>query len=225
MKVISSPKTPVWRIGSRSDPLSLRKSNPNLEHGSRYDSPVPGQYSVLYFGSAVEVCYGELLADIGPVDKQYTQLLSGWENLWMNVGSVVADWRMSRSIVSVKLVGDLSFVDMSALETRQVIFQNLSSKIPELEYDRLEEQLILGHYRRITRVISGWIYDQRNEHGEKLYAGIYYPSRHNKKYNVNWNCWAVFADDRPWQKLSQKSVLKTDSALRKVARLYGLKIH
>lgn len=227
MKVIPSPKTPIWRVARRSDPLSLRKSDPNLENGSRYDSPISGQYSVLYFGSTVEVCYGELLTDILPMepDNQYTQPLSGWENHWMNVGSVVTDWRTRRSAVSIKLIDDLIFVDMSALETQQVIFNNLSSKIPGFEYNRLEEQLIFGHYRRITRLVSGWIYDQKNENGEQLYAGIYYPSRLNKKYNVNWNCWAVFADDKPWQKLSQKPVLKTDVTLQKVARLYGLTIH
>lgn len=227
MEVISSPETPIWRIAHIPDPLSLHKSDPNLEHGSRYNSPASGQYSVLYFGSTVEVCYGELLADINPIepDDQGAQQLDGWENYWMNLGSVAADWRESRSVVSVELLDDLIFVDMSIPETWQVIFQNLSSKIPELEYDRLEEQLILGHFRRITRLISGWIYGQKNEKGERLYAGIYYPSRLNSKYNVDWNCWAVFADDKPWQNLSQCPVSKTDPSLNKVARLYDLKIH
>lgn len=227
MKVISSPKTPIWRVAHTSDPLLLHKSDTNLEHGSRYNSPASGQYSILYFGSTLEACYGELLVDLIPIepDDQNAQQLGRWENYWMNVGSVAAGWREMRSVVSVKLVDDLSFVDMSAPETRQVIFQNLSTKIPELEYDRLEEQLILGRFRRITRLIGGWVYEQKNEKGERLYAGIYYPSRLNKKYNVNWNCWAVFADDKPWQKLSQRPVFKADQALNKVAELYGLKIH
>lgn len=227
MEVISSPKTPIWRVAYIPDPLSLHESDPNLENGSRYNSPASGQYSILYFGSTLEVCYGELLVSFVPIEPndQYARLLSRWRNNWMNVGSMPADWRAKRSIARVKLVDDLSFVDMSAPETRQVIFQNLSSKIPELEYDRLEEQLILGRFRRITRLIGGWVYEQKNEKGERLYAGIYYPSRLNKKYNVDWNCWAVFADDKPWQKLSQRPVSKTDPVLHKVTELYRLKIH
>lgn len=228
VKTISSPETPIWRVAHASNPFLLQKSHPNLENGGRYDSPISGQYSILYFGLELEVCYGELLAQFIPVERKDkpSLLLDRWRNdSRINREFVPAFWREKRVVVSVKLMDNLNFVDMSAPETREFIFNQTSNKLSELNYNMLEEQMIFGRIRKITRVISGWIYDQKNEKGEQLYAGIYYPSRHNKKYNVNWNCWAVFADDKPWQRRSQKSVLKTDSAFQKVARLYGLKVH
>lgn len=228
MKIISSPRTPIWRIARRPDLLSLRKSDPNIRRGNRYDGPITGQYSVLYFGSELEVCYGDLLARfilVEPEDQPALPLDVWDDPSWMNKRSVAAKWRDERAVVSINLVSGLNFVDMSKPETWQIIFNNLSSKIPELNYNQLEEQIIFDSNRRITRLISGWIYDQKNEKGERLYAGIYYPSRLNKKYNVNWNCWAVFADDKPWQEIDQYSVSKTDPDLKKVARLYGLTIH
>lgn len=227
MKIISSPKTPVWRVSHASNPFLLQTSDPNLEIGNRYDSPISGQYSILYFGSELEVCYGELLAQFIPVEMEDkpSVLLDRWRRDSRIREYVPAFWRKKRAVVSVKLMDSLNFVDMSAPETRRVIFNQMSNKLPELNDNMLEEQMVFDRIRKITRVISGWIYDQRNENGEQLYAGIYYPSRLNKKYNVNWNCWAVFADDKPWQKLSQKPVLKTDVTLQKVARLYGLTIH
>lgn len=228
VKIVSSPRIPIWRIARRPDPLLLRISDPKIQGGNRYDSPISGQYSVLYFGSTVEVCYGELLARFSPVERkdQSALLLDKWEDSsWMNVGSIPTIWRDDRAVVSIKLKDELRFFDMNEPENWQVIYNCLSSKIPELKYNSLEEQIIFGSARKITRLISGWIYDQKNEKGERLYAGIYFPSRLNSKYSVNWNCWAVFADDKPWQKLSQRPVSKTDSALNKVARLYGLTVH
>lgn len=225
MKLITAPETAIWRIGSRPDPLELRDSSPILYRGGRYDSPVVGQYSVLYFSSRLDTCFGEVLSpfDFGQTSMSIFNLWS--ESSWMDARSVAAGWRIERMAVSIKLHENLRFVDISAPETQQDIFQQLGSKIPELEQNRLEEQIIWSKNRRLTRLISGWIYDQINLDGERLCSGIYYPSSLNTKYDVDWDCWAIFADDRPWQKLKEKPILKTDPALQKVARLFGLTVH
>lgn len=222
MKSVAAPEISIWRVGHRPDPLAFHASSPDLGRGSRYDSPVAGRYGVLYFASSLEACFGESLARFA-IDQSSTSTSDIWsEPSWMDPRSVAADWRNARITVHIKLKENLCFVDMSAPETQQYIFQQLASEIPALEH---KEQILWSNNRRITRPISGWIYDQKNPEGKRRYSGIYYPSRLNARYGVDWRCWAVFADDRPWQVLPKKPIPKTDPSLQKVARLFGLTVH
>lgn len=226
MKLVAAPETVIWRIGFRPDPLTFRDSLPDLNRGSRYDSPVVGRYGVLYFASSLDVCFGEVLSPFDVIDQNNLGTFDiQSEPSWIDTRSVVDDLCSRRIAVSIKLKQNLWFVDMSAPETQQEIFKQLTLKIPELEYDRLEEQIIWGKDRKITRLISGWIHDQTNLDGKRLYSGIYYPSSLNTIYDVDWDCWAVFADNKPWQVLDEKSISKTDPSLQKVARLFRLTIH
>jgi hypothetical protein len=181
---------------------------------------------VLYFGTTLEVCFGETLARYRPDVELLAEIQEEWrERGFMPPGEVPADWRQRRLAVrvrfpeSLRFPAGIKFVDVESAETREVLRKEMADILAYLGYDDLDVATVRGQDRRVTRWISRWAFDQHDEVGNPIYAGVRYLSR----LDSAWECWATF-DDVELEEVSRHSILPTDDNLRRVAKRYGLRI-
>jgi hypothetical protein len=180
-----------------------------------------GDYHVLYFATLLDGCFGETLARLRPSPALVELARADWESSgFMPPGAVPAEWRQRRLAVRVTAPADARFLDVEHPDTHRVLERTpLGSVLPVLGLTEIDVSAIRGGDRRLTRLISYWAYQQRDEHGEPLYGGIRYLSR----LNSDWECWAVF-DRTPLVELERHPIRRTMAALTRVAKHYGLDI-
>jgi len=193
--------------------------------GNRFDSPT-GEYGVRYFASTLDGCFGETLARFR-ADQDLAKLIgTEWsERGFMNVGDIPADWRQRRTAIQVTFPEDqttpfasgVRFLDIESIETREAIRPDFEPLLAFYGYPDLDVPVVRGHDRRVTRYISQWAFEQRDDKGSPLYAGIRYLSRLDSK----WELWAVF-DDVDLEVKTRRPILPRDLALVRVAKIYGL---
>jgi hypothetical protein len=171
--------------------------------------------------------YGETLARFRPDTALAALLADEWAGRgWMNLGDVPAAWRQRRIAVNVRFVPagrfghGVKFLNVEALETRELQKVELGELLAYWGHHDLDVATVRGGDRRVTRLIGQWAYDQADEAGLPLYAGVRYLCR----LSSDWECWAVF-EDVELQEVSRQSVLATDVALQRVARKYGLTVY
>lgn len=185
--------------------------------GNRYDSAL-GNYRVRYFATSLEGCYGETLGPLRP-DPTFSDLVGDdWEG-FMNRGEIPADWRRRRLAIRARFPEGRRFLDVEALETRQILRDELAWVFDLLGLTDCDVAAVRGGDRRLTRWISQWAHERRNKPGGAPLAGIRFLSRHN----TDWECWAVF-EDVAVEELERRSILVHDESLRRVADLYGLSV-
>ncbi|HET7508865.1 MAG TPA: RES domain-containing protein [Solirubrobacterales bacterium] len=232
--VSSPPPSGVWRVGRDPDPLAASKSGGSSEvlkpgTGNRFDSP-SGNFGVRYFATSLDGCFGETLARFRPDPLLSKVIGDEWRKLgFMEVGDIPADWRQRRTAVRVgfpggghnaKFKGGVQFLDIESVETREAMRSDLAPLLAYYHYDDLDVALVRGRDRRVTRYISQWVFEQVDEDGHPLYAGIRYLSR----LNTEWECWAVF-DDVEIEELERRPLRGDDRSYKKIAKLYGLTPH
>jgi hypothetical protein len=224
----------VWRIGRDPDPLAASKSGGSSEvlkpgTGNRFDSP-SGNYGVRYFATNLDGCFGETLARFRPDPLLAEVIGDEWRKLgFMAVGDIPADWRQRRTAVRVgfpnggrnaKFKDSARFLDIESVETREAMRPDLAPLLAYYHYDDLDVALVRGRDRRVTHYISQWVFEQVDDDGHPLYAGIRYLSR----LNTGWECWAVF-DDVELEELERRPIRGDDRSYKKIAKLYGLTPH
>lgn len=231
LEEVAAPDEGVWRVGRAPEPLVAPDPLPpsaldQRTTGNRFDSPT-GAYTVLYFASSLDGCFGETLARFRPDPVVQAVVSEEWAELgFMHVGDIPADWRQRRIAVHVRFPAEESFaagvrfLDIESAETREVLRQKLAPSLAFYGFSDLDVATVRGGDRRITRWIGQWAYDQAKDDGTPMYAGIRYLSR----LNSDWECWAVF-NDVPIEELNQRPILRTDDALLRIADLYGLTAH
>lgn len=219
------PRPGVWRIGPGHDPFETRPaltadelSSPR--GGNRFDSPL-GNYSVLYFGTTLEACFGETLARFRPDLTLSSIVTDDWSELgFMSPGEVAADWRHRRLAVRAKASGDGAlFLDVESLVTRSTLARHLGPALGVLGVSDLDVPVVRGGDRRVTRLISHWAWGRVNDDSNHRYAGLRYLSR----LRTEWECWALF-DRVPTVELARGTIKAENPALRKVAKLYDLRV-
>jgi hypothetical protein len=187
--------------------------------GNRFDSPI-GDYRVLYFGTLLESCFGETLARLRPSPRLATVAQAEWaNNNFMPPGAVPAEWRQRRLAVRVQTPTTMRFLDVEHPDTHRALERSLGSILPIYDLAGLDVAAIRGGDRRVTRLISYWAHQQRDEKGLSRYAGVRYLSR----LNTAWECWAVF-DRTPLDEVERRPISRTDLALDRVARHFGLQV-
>jgi len=233
-ELVAAPQEGVWRVGREPDLLCASVSSKSSElgqpnTGNRFDSPT-GAYGVRYFATDLDGCYGETLARFR-ADKKLAKVVGGeWSELgFMNVGDIPADWRQRRGAVRVRFPADganasftagVRFLDIESVNTREALLPDFEPLLKYYGYSDLDVPVVRGHDRRITRYISQWTYEQRDEDERPMYAGIRYLSR----LNSDWECWAVF-DHVAIEELTRHAILPQDEALTRIAKLYGLTVY
>jgi hypothetical protein len=228
------PKGGIWRVGRDPDPLAASKSLgsselPKAGTGNRFDS-ASGGYGVRYFATTLDGCFGETLARFR-ADPVLSKVIGDeWQELgFMNVGDIPADWRQRRTAVRVsfpegeqnaKFPRGIQFLDIESVETREALREDLAQLLAYYGYPDLDVALVRGRDRRLTRYISQWVFEQTDEAGNPLYAGIRYLSR----LNTDWELWAVF-DDVEMKELERRPIRREDASYQRIAKLYGLIPH
>ena len=141
-------------------------------------------------------------------------------------GEIPRDWRQRRTAVRVRFPANptefpagIQFVDVESLATRQALRSELADMLVYYGCEDLDVATVRGGDRRVTRWISQWVHDQVDETGRPYYAGIRYLSR----LDSSWECWALF-EDVVVTEVEHRSILRTDQALRRVARRYSLEV-
>ena len=103
------------------------------------------------------------------------------------------------------------------MQTREALRPHFEPLLAYYGYQDLDVPVVRGHDRRVTRYISQWTYEQRDEQYRPLYSGIRYLSR----LNTDWECWAVF-DHVAVEELTRRAILRSDESLARIAKLYQL---
>jgi hypothetical protein len=221
-----APSEGIWRIARGDKPLFCQPIEPdtlNLPHaGNRFDSE---DFGVLYFGSNLEACFGEVLARFRPDLTLLSKipLREEWEELgFMDVGAVPAEWRHRRVAVRVTVDGSsssLPFLDLDHVETLEYLRPRLALGLSELSITDLDVSTVRGPDRRVTRLVSGWAYRNPSTSG-RPYAGIRYSSRLDSK----WECWAVFHDVE-LEVQETRPIEPLMSEMQTVSNVYGITVH
>ncbi|HVF04418.1 MAG TPA: RES domain-containing protein [Frankiaceae bacterium] len=207
----------VWRIGRGSEPLTVRRCEPadatSPRCGKRFDSST-GDYDVLYFGTTLEACFGETLARLRPSIDVIALVREEWEQRgFMAVGAVPADWRTRRTAVAV------TFGDVEHPDTHTFLRRELALGLSALGYRDLDVGVLRGSDRRVTQLVSEWVYRRVDGSGAQRYAGIRYLSR----VCSDWECWAVLGDVE-LVPLELKPITLDVPELQRVAKQFELQV-
>lgn len=220
--VVAPPRAGLWRVARGDNPLALRTDAAgNLVLGGNRFDPLSLHYGVLYFGSDLEVCFGETLARFRPKIDLLALVQEEWKELgFMPVGAVAADWRQRRSAVHVRLPSELQFLDVESPQTHQFLRRELALGLSSVGLEDLDVAAVRGHDRRVTQLISEWAY-LAEEEDAPLYAGIRYESR----IRSGWECWALFDDeDLDIEVVEALPITRDMPALLAVAELFDLNV-
>jgi hypothetical protein len=184
--------------------------------GNRFDSPLPGRYGVVYFGTQLECCFAETLSRYRP-DPGLLQFAQRdqEDGDFMAPGEVPADWRTRRLAIRASVPG--LFLDVEPAETRQVLERDLHVLINAFGYEHLNMPAVMSDDRRLTRWISHWAWSRRDDEGRHIFAGIRYVSQLDSR----WECWAVF-DRATIIELERGPIMREMAELTYVCDLYGL---
>lgn len=220
------PSTGVWRLGRGPDPLQWRRPEPvdtsQPGAGNRFDS-FHGNYGVIYAATHIEACYAETLARFRPSPTLSDLVRQDWQTSnWMAVGSVPADWRNSRILVRIEAEQPLPFIDAGSSDTMESFSDDprIGQWLQSFGVESLDLSHVIGHDRRVTRLLSQWTAEMRDDEDNFLYGGIRYVSR----LGAEFECWAIFEGTK-LETAERCSVLETDSDLCRVAERYHLTIH
>jgi hypothetical protein len=225
VKTVSAPRAGVWRIGRTPDPIQFpappRADQLDYPHaGNRFDSPTES-FGVCYFATDLKACFGETLSRFRP-DPALAEVSD--EEGFMPSGTVPADWRSQRIAVQVEfepspVLPEVRFLDVEALATRQTLQKEMGSLLAFYGHRELDVPTVRGADRRITRWIGKWAFEQRDQNGLPMFAGIRYLSR----LNTEWECWAVF-HDVGLKELTRQPIEREDPSLKEVAKLFDLTV-
>jgi hypothetical protein len=225
VKVVTPPKEGVWRVGRTPDPINFppppKADELDYPHaGNRFDSPTEN-FKVCYFATNLEACFGETLSRFRP-NPALAEAAA--EDGFMQNGEVPADWRNQRiavraSFVPSELLPTIRFLDVEALKTRRALESELASLLAFYGYSELDVPTVRGGDRRVTRWIGKWAFEQRDDDGVPVFAGIRYLSR----LNTEWECWAVFHDVEIKER-SRQPIDQNNDALQAVGQEFGLTI-
>jgi hypothetical protein len=142
----------------------------------------------------------------------------------MGVGEVPADWRHQRVAIRVEFQStasrpNLRFLDVEALQTRQLLRNDLAPILAYYRCPDLDVATVRGADRRLTRWIAKWAFEARDESGAAEFAGIRYLSR----LNTDWECWAAFHDVDIVEK-EREPITRQNPALLSIAKSFELTV-
>lgn len=220
--VVEVPASGLWRVARGDDPLAvpLSSSSGDAARANRFD-PLTLDYGVLYFGTSLEVCFAETLARLRPDLSLLALVEQDWADAdFMPVGSVPTDWRQRRTAVRVQLTKGTRFVDIDSPQTHQFLRKELALGLSTLGVKELDVSTVRGDDRRVTQMISEWVYRNGDGQGGEV-AGIRYESR----LGNGWECWALFDDVAIEKVVAERMSITLDLPdLQRIAKLFDLTV-
>jgi RES domain len=228
VRVVDPPA--VWRIGHATDPFKARYSpaesltaadlnDPKV--GNRFDSPAPGLYGVIYFGTQLECCFAETLSRLRPNPRlvAIARMDEAEDQNLMPLGEVPADWRHRRLAIRAEIDGP-PFLDVEHMDSRTVMEPDLRLVLNAFGYEELDIPAVMSHDRRLTRWISWWAWSRVDEHGNPAFGGIRYTSR----LSDEWECWAVFDERSTILELERRPIIHGMEGFQAVCDRYSLRV-
>jgi hypothetical protein len=225
------PPEVLWRVGRAPSPLTPSRTLKvdelaRKDAGFRFDSAT-ALFRVLYAGTTLDACFGETLAIFRPDLDLIALIGDEWRNApgFMNIGAVPQQWRDQRLAAEFQLnlapfqVPDESFVDLEDMGTLQDLRDELAGPLASLGYKDIDVGLIRGGDRRVTRLISDWVFEQTDSRGRARHGGMRFLSRLNSR----WECWAIF-EDVPIKSQTLHPITLDMKALERVAKAFGLRV-
>ncbi|MGI9015902.1 MAG: hypothetical protein ACR2HR_02160, partial [Euzebya sp.] len=141
--------------------------------GNRFDS-YAGGFSVLYFSTVLGGCFGETLSRFRP-DPGLSFIDEEWEaQHFMRRGHVPRDWRTRRLAVRARVPDGARFLDVYCAETAAWLHSQLGPAIITFGHGELDVALLQGADRRVTRLVSDFVWQQRDDDGAYIFDGIRY---------------------------------------------------
>lgn len=231
---VRPPKT-VYRVGRGFDAFAPPDWAYALEDGTfgnRFDDPsaerdVPEseRYRVVYCATERAGAFGETIARFRPS----VGLLAGLEAIEddegldaeLQGGVILEEWRLSRRVGSTRLASDLLFANLPVPETMRVLRRELAAVVGELGLEDIDLSAVSGPHRRLTQEAARYIYEQTDDTGRPIFAGIRYLSR----LNPGWELWAVFHDRMRHEPDEVAEPIKAgEPGLVEAATLLGLRV-
>lgn len=244
---IPPPANGVYRLArGPADPFTppeWDRAHEDGTFGNRFDDPTEDEgktaeerFRVIYCATRRDTAFGETLArfrlslslisaleaidDDEPLEASLGGALDPDDRMR---GLIDADWRLRRRIGHTIIDPTLRFVEITHGETIQHLRTACASLATRLNLGDIDLSLLTSQERRFTQGCARYIYDQSDESGTPLFAGVRYFSR----LDPEWECWAVFEDrvrHMPGWPGFPATPAPDDKDLLSVARLFGLTI-
>ena len=238
--VIPPPAAPIFRVAHGPDPFTPRDWDDVHEDGTfgnRFDDPggrpdPTGQRGIIPQGARFRVIYcatqragafAETIARFRPDPSLYLALQQIEDDEppdpSLQGGVVPVDWRIQRLLGITSPDTALRFVDIVAPESRAHLTAALAPLLKALHITDVDLSAITNkELRSFTQEVARYVYEQRDDGGQALYAGLRYISRHNP----DWELWAIF-HDRLWHTPHMsESIFPDDPGLLEACARLGL---
>ncbi len=212
---------PDWAYALEDGTFGNRFDDPSAEHGL----PESERYRIVYCATERAGAFGETIARFRPS----VGLLAGLEAVEddealdpeLEGGVVPEEWRLSRRVGSTRLAPDLLFADLPAPETMRVLRRELAAVVGEPGLEDIDLSAVTGPHRRLTQEVARYVYEQTDDTGRPIFAGICYLSR----LNPGWELWAVFHDRMRHEPGEVAEPIQArDQGLVEAATLLGLRV-
>jgi len=224
----------VFRIGrgvAPFEPTPWEYALPDGTFGNRFDDPsarrnVPEweRFRAVYCATQRAACFGETLARFRRSLALEAALLAidDDEPLLPEIERpyVTADWRAKRRMGKAYLDPSLRFADFGNPETWQRVRPVLAPIATALGLGDIDLSAVTGSYHILTQEFARHVFDQEDNDGRPLYAGIRYISR----LHPDWECWAIYDSRMVYQSGPSETIYPDDPDLIAIARLFGLAI-
>jgi hypothetical protein len=200
-------------------PSVLRAEDEDLDRaGNRFDIAGAG---VLYAASNPEGSYAETTAQFRPEASVIAKMRAAGatETDLADVGVLDSKWAKERTLRTFHIVDPLPFVDLDDPRTHTYLDWAAAELLSEYKVKALDIAIVRGPSRRLTRALSKWIFQQRDEDDRLRYGGIRYGSRLGP-----YECWAIFSDESRLELLRERAVYPPDQELIAAAEHHGLKL-
>lgn len=138
----------------------------------------------------------------------------------MAPGQIDRLWRETRSKVHAFVEPGYFCLDLESPVTKRFLQAQLQAELDALGCVDLDIGAARGADRRVTRLIAEWVYEQEDDEGDALFAGVRYESR----LVDDMECWALF-DDIEMLRPTLFPILESDPALQRAASIFGLRVH
>ena len=209
----------VYRVGRLAGPLDPSRIAAEdalaTRAGNRFDVVGGG---VIYCGTEARGCFAETVARFRPSAKMRA-LMQQEDSGFVACGGVPQNWRDQRTVVSVRIVDPLPFIDIDHPVTHEYLNAKMADELAGLGVETLDVGNIRGPNRLVTRAAASWAYWAEDAAGSAKYSGIRYMSR----VLPDQECWAVF-EGTPIVEVSRRAIEINDPDLSAVADVWGLRI-
>jgi hypothetical protein len=226
-----------WDLAGDDGTLGDRFDDPGGRPGRQIVIPTSHRFRVIYCATSAVGAFGETVARVRPkltdiqgfadieADEDFPEPLDAYlqglrDPVYPDRGVLPASWRLERQLYNTQLDGPLQFVDICSPGTIETLRRELAAVALRLGLNDIDFSTVIGPMREFTQECSRYIYEQTDNLGDPVFAGIRYESR----LNAEWECWAIFHDRMVGHHSPgfPETITPDDSALCEVAAQYHL---